>query len=207
MTAATYDGNGVRASTTITPAGGTAVTQGYVWNTAPQTPTAPQTSQLLMDGTNAYIYDGGLAPAEQVSLSGGTITYLDTDALGSVRGTVSSSGSLTGTTAYDAWGNPETSGGLSATTPFGFAGGYTDPDGLIYLLNRYYDPGTGQFLSVDLTLRRRRNPMPTPVATPSSTLTPQATSGSSRAGHSPPRSGLAPRTKKGYSDGSQGIYP
>ncbi|MHB8263772.1 MAG: RHS repeat-associated core domain-containing protein [Acidimicrobiales bacterium] len=34
-------------------------------------------------------------------------------------------------------------------TPFGYAGGYTDPTGLIYLINRYYDPPTAQFLSVD----------------------------------------------------------
>jgi RHS repeat-associated protein len=40
-------------------------------------------------------------------------------------------------------------GGLTATTPFGYAGGYTDPDGLIYLIHRYYDPATGQFTSAD----------------------------------------------------------
>ncbi|MHB8262526.1 MAG: RHS repeat-associated core domain-containing protein, partial [Acidimicrobiales bacterium] len=40
-------------------------------------------------------------------------------------------------------------GGLSNITPFGYAGGYTDPTGLIYLINRYYDPSTGQFISVD----------------------------------------------------------
>lgn len=62
---------------------------------------------------------------------------------------VSSSGSLTASTSYDAWGNPETTGGLTSHTPFGFAGGYTDPSGLIYLIGRYYDPETGQFLSVD----------------------------------------------------------
>jgi RHS repeat-associated protein len=54
-----------------------------------------------------------------------------------------------GTTSYDAWGNPATGGGLTSITPFGFAGGYTDPTGLIYLMQRYYDPGTGQFKSVD----------------------------------------------------------
>src|SRR6201999_2758194 len=79
----------------------------------------------------------------------GAVTYLVTDSLGSVRGTVSASGALTGTTSYDAWGTPQTAGGLTAVTPFGFAGGYTDPTGLIYLINRYYDPVTGQFLSVD----------------------------------------------------------
>jgi RHS repeat-associated protein len=62
---------------------------------------------------------------------------------------VSSSGSLTASTSYDAWGNPETSGGLTSYTPIGFAGGYTDPNGLVYLINRYYDPTTGQFLTVD----------------------------------------------------------
>jgi RHS repeat-associated protein len=46
-------------------------------------------------------------------------------------------------------GAPPTTDGLTATTAFGYAGGYTDPDGLIYLINRYYDPATGQFTSVD----------------------------------------------------------
>jgi RHS repeat-associated protein len=49
----------------------------------------------------------------------------------------------------DAWGNPQSAGGLTVITPWGYAGGYTDPDGLIYLINRYYDPKTGQFTSVD----------------------------------------------------------
>ncbi|MGH3157683.1 MAG: RHS repeat-associated core domain-containing protein [Streptosporangiaceae bacterium] len=143
MTAATYDGNGLRASSATTPFGGSAVSQQYVWNSSPDVP------ELLMDSASAYIYTTGNAPAEQVNLSTGTITYLFADSLGSVRGTVSSSGALTGTTSYDAWGNPQTAGGLTATTPFGFVGGYTDPDGLIYLINRYYNPATGQFISVD----------------------------------------------------------
>jgi RHS repeat-associated protein len=140
MTAATYDGQGRRASSAITPSGGSAVTEQYVWGA----------SNLLMDSGNAYIYAGNSsAPIEQVNLASGTITYLSADSLGSVRGTVSGSGALTGTTSYDAWGNPSSAGGLTAATPFGFAGGYTDPDGLIYLVNRYYDPATGQFTSVD----------------------------------------------------------
>jgi uncharacterized protein RhaS with RHS repeats len=97
-----------------------------------------------MDSANAYIYTDGTAPAEQVNLSTGATSYLIEDSLGSVRGIVSSSGSLTATTSYDAWGNPETSGGLTGSTPFGYAGGYTDPTGLIYLINRYYDPVPGR---------------------------------------------------------------
>jgi RHS repeat-associated protein len=137
MTAATYDGNGLRASTTSTSA------QAFTWRTNGQLPL------MLMDSTNAYIFGSTGTPTEQVSLATGTITYLVADSLGSVRGTVSTAGTLTATTAYDAWGNPETAGGLTATTPFGYAGGYTDATGLLYLISRYYDPATGQFMSVD----------------------------------------------------------
>jgi RHS repeat-associated protein len=143
MTAATYDGDGLRTAATATPTGGGSTTQDFVWNTAPSVP------ELLMDSDNVYVYGPNGTPFEQVDLSTGTITYLVSDALGSVRGVVSSAGSLTASTAYDAWGNPETTGGLTAETPFGYAGGYTDPSGLIYLVNRYFDPATGQFLTVD----------------------------------------------------------
>ena len=144
MTAATYDGNGLRASAT-TGSG----TQNFVWDSA---------SRLLMDSSNAYIYAAGNAPAEQVSQSTGTVSYLSADTLGSVRGLVSASGSLTASTSYDAWGNPLTTGGLTSYTPFGYAGGYTDLTGLIYLINRYYDPGTGQFLSVDPAVSQTGQP-------------------------------------------------
>ncbi len=143
MSAAAYDGNGLRAAATITPAGGSAATAGFVWNTTTRVP------RLLMDSRNAYLYETSGTPAEQVDLSTGKVSYLVSDLLGSVRGIVSSAGALTASTSYDAWGNPAAPGGLSNATPFGYAGGYTDATGLIYLVNRYYDPGTGQFLSVN----------------------------------------------------------
>ena len=143
MTAATYDGDGVRASATSTPSGGSSSTQHFVWDENGSVP------ELLMDSTNAYVYGPGSTPIEQVNLSSGTVKYLVSDSLGSVRGVVSSSGSLTASTSYDAWGDPETTGGLTSYTPIGFAGGYTDPNGLLYLVERYYDPATGQFLTVD----------------------------------------------------------
>jgi RHS repeat-associated protein len=40
----------------------------------------------------------------------------------------------------------------------GYAGGYTDPDGLIYLQSRYYDPATGQFISVDPQVSQTDDP-------------------------------------------------
>ena len=78
--------------------------------------------QLLQDSVNAYIYTTSTStPSEQVSLATGAITYLSTDLIGSVRGTVNSAGSLTATTSYDAWGNPQTTGGLTATMNHGQA--------------------------------------------------------------------------------------
>jgi RHS repeat-associated protein len=143
MTTATYDGDGLRASETSTPSGGSSTPQSFVYDTTSATP------QMLMDSTNGYVYGPDAIPLEQINLSSGTVHYLVSDALGSVRGVVNASGSLVNSTSYDAWGNPETSGGVSAQTPIGFAGGYTDPSGLVYLVHRYYDPVTGQFVSVD----------------------------------------------------------
>jgi RHS repeat-associated protein len=57
------------------------------------------------------------------------------------------SGSLVNKASYSTYGVQTNSS--SAATPFGFEGGYTDPSGLIYLDHRYYDPGTGQFISID----------------------------------------------------------
>jgi RHS repeat-associated protein len=89
-----------------------------------------------------------VSSVEEIALSGGTRKYLVADALGSVRAVISSSGSVLGTASYDAYGTPSGTG-VSSNSFFGFAGGYTDATGLVYLVYRYYDPQTGQFLSVD----------------------------------------------------------
>ena len=71
---------------------------------------------------------------------------------------MTSSGSLAASVDYRAWGNPETTGGLSAYTPFEFPGAHTDPRGPSYLIGRYYDPATGQFLSVDPKVQQTLEP-------------------------------------------------
>jgi len=133
-----YNGDGLRMSDT--PAGGS--TQQFTWNVSGSVP------QLLEDGNNYYLYGpgSGSAPLEQITISGSTPSYLISDTTG-VREQVSSSGSLTGPMTYDSYGNRCSS--CSISTPFGFEGGYTDTTGLIYLVRRYYDPTTSQFLSVD----------------------------------------------------------
>ena len=95
-----------------------------------------------------YIYGPSGVPIEQVSETTGAPTYLYTDQLGSVVMEAVQSGNIVGTQSYSPYCSLASSTGTDPT-PFGFAGGYTDATGLIYLINRYYDPMIGQFLSVD----------------------------------------------------------
>lgn len=160
----TYDGDGLRTSATTDSA-----TTDYTWGTAGAGP------QLLSDGTWDYLYaPGSAAPIEQIAASGDTpaVDLLLSDESGNVRGLVQLSGGtnqdqLVNYTDYDAYGDPITAAGGSAeaggltvpqtslssnyigSTPWGFGEGYADATGLVYLVNRYYDPETGQFLSAD----------------------------------------------------------
>ncbi|MCL5048806.1 MAG: RHS repeat-associated core domain-containing protein [Firmicutes bacterium] len=140
---ATYDGQGLRTSASFSSASSGTTTEHYLYNQSTSLP------ELLTDSTNAYIYNSSIAPFEQINLNTEKTTYLITDATESVRAVMSVDGEIEATTNYDAYGNPTTNEGLSSYTPFGFSGSYTDTTGLIYLINRYYDPLKGQFISVD----------------------------------------------------------
>lgn len=95
-----------------------------------------------------YFYGRGEIRAEQIS-SGGTVTYLHHDQQGSTRLLTGSTGTVTGSTTFDAYGNKTGSTGTS-TTPLGYDGQYTNGDtGLLNLRARVYDPSTAQFMSVD----------------------------------------------------------
>jgi RHS repeat-associated protein len=132
-----YDGNGLRASQTIS-----GTTTNLAWDMTEGLPL------ILSDETNSYIYGPGGIPVEQVS-SGGTVSYLHHDQQGSTRLLTGSTGTVTGSTTFDAYGNKTGSTGTT-TTPLGYDGQYTSSDtGLIYLRARTYDPATAQFLSVD----------------------------------------------------------
>jgi RHS repeat-associated protein len=133
----TYDGNGLRTTATVN-----GVAASYTWNTVAPIP------QLLSDGTNNYVYGPGGLPIEQITL-GGT-EYFFHDALGSTRALLGASGAVAATYSYDAYGAGSAASSNAAATPLLFGGQYFDSaSGLYYLVNRYYDPSTGQFLTVD----------------------------------------------------------
>ena len=103
---------------------------------------------LLSEGGTSYRYDADGLPLERIDSNGGVV-FFHHDQLGSSRMLTDDEGAVVGTYTYDAYGSPTASTG-SVTTPFGYAGEYTDADtGMIYLRARYYDPATGQFLTRD----------------------------------------------------------
>jgi RHS repeat-associated protein len=103
------------------------------------------------DGDNAYIYGdtlfGGAAPVEQINIGSGAVSYLSSIPSG-VQDVISSAGSVVEQSAYTTYGTREGTG-TAGSTPFGFQGAYTDPTGLMYMISRYYDPTTDQFMSID----------------------------------------------------------
>jgi RHS repeat-associated protein len=130
-----YNGDGLR--TADQPEGGSS--QDFVWNILGSTP------QLIEDGSYYYLYGPDTStPVEQIKASTGTASYLLSDNQG-VRYVVGPAGAEKGAASYGSYGSKIGSLG----TAFAFAGGYTDSDGLIYLINRYYDPSSAQFLSPD----------------------------------------------------------
>jgi RHS repeat-associated protein len=133
----TYDGNGLRASSTTAR-----ITQHYAWD---QTAINPL---LLTDGSTSYIHGPGDLPVEQIT-SSGTISYYHHDQLGSTRLLTGSAGATTATYSYNAYGQLTGQTGTS-NTPLRWAGQYQDAStGLYYLRARYFDPTTGQFLTRD----------------------------------------------------------
>jgi RHS repeat-associated protein len=134
-----YNGDGLRTTSTTSGGG----TSSYTWDLA-----SGGLALLLSDGPNEYLYGPHNEPIEEVATSTGTTTYLSQDAIGSTRLVTDSSGVVVGAYSYDPYGRVVTHTG-SVTTALGYTGEYTDPTGLLYLRARYYDPATGQMLTID----------------------------------------------------------
>jgi RHS repeat-associated protein len=139
-----YDGDGNRRSKTV---GG--ATTNYVFATS------GQLALLLDDGTRKYVWGNGLAYGVD---SGGTLTSMHGDALGSVRALTDGTGTLTQTYERDAFGVLQGTSG-SSTQPFDFTGEMRDAEtGFLYLRARMYDPSIGRFISRDGFAGSSRHP-------------------------------------------------
>ena len=153
-----YDGDGHRMTSS-----NNGTTNAFIWDTS--------ASQLLADSTHDYVYlQGSVTPDLQINLTTGTVDLLIQDQNANTRGVVQVIGAtssvnraLVNYTDYDAYGNAITqsggsinSGGMAnggvttdISTSFAFGAGYWDSSNLTYLVNRYLDNETGQFISVD----------------------------------------------------------
>ncbi len=106
------------------------------------------TNREMEDGTYAFIYGPtGTAPVEQINRTTGAVDYLLSVPSG-VQTVLNTSGSVVEAAVYGTEGTQDITSGTQAT-PFGFQGSYTDSSKLVFDLNRYYDPSTAQFISVD----------------------------------------------------------
>ncbi|HZU13386.1 MAG TPA: RHS repeat-associated core domain-containing protein [Chloroflexota bacterium] len=84
--------------------------------------------------------------------------------------------------SYDAYGTVTGATG-TVTSPFGYAGQYTDAEsGLLYLRNRYYDPETDQFLTVDPLGSQTQQPYSYATDTPLNVTDPLGLCGCGSAG-------------------------
>ncbi len=147
----TTDADGLRQTRTATPTTGGPNATGWVWDTTGDIP------QLLDDGGHRYLYGPDLTPYAQIDPAG-TVQYLHTDTLGSVRAITDTTGALAATTTYGPYGARTAHTGTADST-LGFTGAWTDPTtGLVHLRARDYDPATGQFLTIDPALDTTHQP-------------------------------------------------
>ncbi len=106
--------------------------QGLGGNSATGVGTGKPTGKRPIDGSNGVLAGLGtcllIQTAVTGSLAGGAPTVMSTD--------------------YTVWGQQKNQS-FASNTSLGYADGYEDPSGLYYMINRYYDPATRQFLTVD----------------------------------------------------------
>jgi RHS repeat-associated protein len=129
-----YNGDGLLQSRTQ---GGN--TANLLWDPA----SSP--SRLLQIGSDKIVY--GLGPLYTVSGSS-TVTFAR-DGGKSVRAELNSSGALTASFRYRAYGQVAQSSGASTPSYLGYAGQLLDPSGLYYMRARWYDAASGRFASRD----------------------------------------------------------
>ena len=99
--------------------------------------------------TAEYTWD---AAGKPVTMTYNNATYYyHLDGHGSVTAMTDASGNTVAQYQYDAWGNIITqSGAMASVNPYRYSGyRYDEATGLYYLMARYYDAGTGRFITRD----------------------------------------------------------
>jgi len=140
-----YDGDGNRVAETV---GG--ITTKYVVDTNSLTGYA-QVAEEIQNGSVARVYSYGLERVSETQSINGTLTtsFYGYDGHGSVRQLFDSTGMITDSYDYDAFGNLIASTGNTSNN-YLFAGEQFDPAlGMYFLRARYYNSNSGKFFSAD----------------------------------------------------------
>jgi len=149
-----YDGDGNR----VAESANGITTQYLVDNVNPTG--LPQVVDELLGGSVSKTYTYGVQRISQDQPQGntGTPSFYGYDAHGSVRLLTSSAGAVTDTYSYDAFGTRLTCSG-STFNDFQYSGEQVDALlGHYYMRARYYNVGTGRFLTMDPEFGDTSNP-------------------------------------------------
>ena len=184
-----WNGHNQMASATATTSGGVATTTNYTYDgdnlrlasTTTGTTTRfayDQTSSvplLIKEGTRDYIYGPDGLPIEHINADNTGATYYTHDQHGDTRILADSNGNANGaagaTFTHTPYGISTKTGPESTTLLYGT--GHTDPEtGLVYLINRYLDPTTGNFTSTDPLLPLTGTPYAYGANNPLNTIDP-----------------------------------
>ncbi len=105
---------------------------------------------LDLTGKATARYTQGLGIDEPLEVSqSGVPNYYEADGLGSITGLTDPTGAVANAYSYDSFGNVTATTGTVSNRFFFTAREAAAKTGLLYYRARYYDPGTGRFLSED----------------------------------------------------------
>jgi RHS repeat-associated protein len=140
-----YDGDGNRVAKSVN-----GVTTRYLIDDLNPTGLPQVVEELVNDAVQRqYTYGLQLISENQLISNTWTASFYETDGAGNVRQLTNSTGAVTDSYEYDAFGNEVNSTG-STSNNYLYRGEQWDPDlGMYYLRHRYYNPVTGRFLSAD----------------------------------------------------------
>jgi RHS repeat-associated protein len=144
-----YSSEGLLGGTETTVGDSPKLNETYLWDT---TSTVPALLARTANGvTTEYLY--GVDSTPIAAFRNGNAEFYATDRQGSLIGALGENGELKTAVSYSEYGVTDTVHGKASALTFGYTGALRDHfTSNYYLVNRFYDPATSRFLTVDPAL-------------------------------------------------------